>query len=498
LGITNQSLWTDEAISAFFADHARLGHLDSFGGVSGITNMPIYHLLLTAWVDIFGDSEQSLRSLNLPFACLFIASIVFVCSHSASRLRYFVAALFCIYPLLIYYVNDARPYTALLGLSTAATVSFLTFIDKPSQFAAWTLFFFSLAAVGTHLFGALCPLSLFTCILLRSDIRRVVMSAWRKWIAPLVLSGAITAIAFTFYVAGGGIASKVQIASSNPEIPINRPSGWNNIAFVLYEWLGFSGLGPPRNDMRVHSSLPTFLPYGGWIAVGFLSCASLALLLLRSASSPAIRNARTLLESSGISLLLLFVAARIMHFGFLGRHVMSLIGVACCSITLMLLAPETKLTRLCGALLMCAWTISSARLLYLYSYGKDDLRTAVQMASNTHLPILWNVNITDPDPGYYNCGDPLHYASLWFAPPPLRSYDHWKLSTAVHRLQLGSSKDLNSQVMGLKSGRYVLVKGKPDLADPRGLWAKKISEWHPRLLNRLNGYDVLIVDVPQH
>jgi hypothetical protein len=126
--INNQSLWMDEAYSAFLADHAPLGHLKPFEAVSGISIMPGYHLLLTAWVDVWGDSERALRSLNLPFAFLFITSIFYLCWRSRSPSRYFVAALFSMFPLLIYYVNEARPYTALLGLSTAATVSFLAFI----------------------------------------------------------------------------------------------------------------------------------------------------------------------------------------------------------------------------------------------------------------------------------------------------------------------------------------------------------------------------------
>jgi len=63
-------------------------------------------------------------------------------------------------------------------------------------------------------------------------------------------------------------------------------------------------------------------------------------------------------------------------------------------------------------------------------------------------------------------------------------------------LRLGSQIDVDAQVDHIAPGRYVLVRGKPDIADPMGLWAVKIADWNPMLVNRLNGFDVLLVDVP--
>jgi hypothetical protein len=496
--VNNRGLWTDEAISAFFADHARLGHLDEFNGlITGIFNMPVYHLLLAAWASVWGDSEIGLRSFNLPFALLFIASILILCWRSQNRYRYLVAGLFSIFPLLIYYVNDARPYVALLGLSAACTVSFLTFIEEPSKGAARLCIVFGLLAIGMHLFGGLCMLSLLVFICLRTDARRKVITTWRLWMAPFLFATVLSALSLIVYVKGKGIASKASLALVNPDTPLNLASNWKNLTFVSYEWLGFSGLGPPRNDMRIHPNLHTFLPYTGWIVVGLVACALLGLLLLQDAQSQEIKNARTLLSASGISLLIFFFAARVMHFGFYGRHVMSLIGVGCCGIALLLLAPAIKLSRVALVALLLAWAISSVRLVKTYGYGNDDLRTAILVAKNTHLPILWNANLDDPDPAYYNAGDPRESPRVWFVPPPLRSRGHWSLATPFHRLRLGSQQQVDDQAARLMPGRFVLVKGKPDLADPAGLWAVKFAKWNPRLLNRLNGYDVLVVDIPR-
>jgi hypothetical protein len=460
--------------------------------------MPLYHLLLAAWVSIWGDSERALREFNLPFALLFIASIMVLCVRSSRHSRYWVTILFSVFPLLIYYVNDARPYIALLGLSTAATVAFLSFVDRPSRSAAWCCFLFSVCTVAMHLFGALCPLSLLIFICIRRDARRQLIPAWRMWIAPLSVALALSSIIFGYYLTHKGIASKASTAATYPDLPINLPSSWKNVAFVLYEWLGFDGLGPPRNDMRIRPTMSTFAPYLGWIILGLSACTLLAVWFMRASPSPETRNAKSLLIASGISLLILFVAARSMHFGFVGRHAMSLIGVACCSMALMMLPCESKLSRIAFSVMLIAWTISSARLLFIYPYGKDDLRTAIQAARSTNLPILWNASVFDPDPGYYNAGDPVDLPSLWFVPPPVRSREHWRLATKIHRLELGPAEYVDEEARRLAPGAYVLVRGKPDLADPKGFWAHEFSEWHPRLLNRLNGYDVLFVDVPKH
>ena len=50
-------------------------------------------------------------------------------------------------------------------------------------------------------------------------------------------------------------------ASVNPDTPGNMVSTWKNVVFFFYETLGFSGLGPPRNVLRVHAGVDSFHGY---------------------------------------------------------------------------------------------------------------------------------------------------------------------------------------------------------------------------------------------
>ncbi|HZL26307.1 MAG TPA: hypothetical protein VFC39_07240, partial [Acidobacteriaceae bacterium] len=69
--VTGQSVWVDEANSAWFASHARGWNPDQFRGLAAVPEMPLFHVLLVGWVRVFGDSERALRAINIPFAGLF-------------------------------------------------------------------------------------------------------------------------------------------------------------------------------------------------------------------------------------------------------------------------------------------------------------------------------------------------------------------------------------------------------------------------------------------
>ena len=136
--VTHQSLWIDEAYSCWFADHAQGLNPAQFQGLAAVPEMPAFHLLLTAWVHLFGDSERALRTINLPFAALFLASILTLAYKTAGRLWWMCAMPFAVFPMLIYYVNECRPYTALLGLSAAAGTAFFLHLQSGSRRTAVT------------------------------------------------------------------------------------------------------------------------------------------------------------------------------------------------------------------------------------------------------------------------------------------------------------------------------------------------------------------------
>ena len=459
--------------------------------------MPLYHLLLVPWAHLFGDYEQALRAINLPFAAFFLGSLLWICRRPDTRFWWLPTVPFAFFPLLTYYVNECRPYVALLAVSAAAGAAFFSYIRSNSRAAAYLCSLFSLAAFSMHLLGILAPFMLVAYVLLCRDARARLMQTWREWIVPLgiTLPGYLALLIYYLHAKGEGIpmGGKVQ----NPETPTNLAANWKNVLFFFYETFGFSGLGPPRNALRVHAGLHTFHGYFGLVLIGVVAVVALGVLFWQASIKPGkIENTRTMIAATVAGLALLFVVARAIHFGFFGRHAMGIVGLICCFIVITL-AAEAVTSRVrwsVAVILTLVWGISSARLLLVYPYGKDDVRAALQAANSTGLPILWNGQV--PDAAYYGAYDTTNGRSQAFNVPGIIPTEHWKPTTTMHILYGLDQSDVDRRIAPYRGGKYVLVSGKPDASDPTGVWSKNRATWSPVLFRQYNGFDVWIVSIP--
>jgi hypothetical protein len=145
--------------------------------------------------------------------------------------------------------------------------------------------------------------------------------------------------------------------------------------------------------------------------------------------------------------------------------------------------------------LTATWGISSARLLIDYPYGKDDVRTALSIAKTTELPILWEAG--SQDAAYYGAYDFDSPQSEIFGVPPDRATEHWKRITPVYLLSGARQADADQVIRRFQNRNVVFVAGKADLFDPLGVWGKSVAAWHPRLINKLNGFEIWIVAIPE-
>jgi len=496
LFVTNQSLWMDEARSCWFADHGRILDIRDYQWLSAVPQMPLFHLLLFAWVRVAGDSERALRSMNLPFAALFLGAIALICRHRGGP-RWWLAALpFSVFPLLLYYVNESRPYAAILGLSTAATVSYLCYLDSESRKAAFLCGLFAVSALGMHILGGLTTLVLIAYSLSHYEARSKLAATWRKWLPTLALIAPGYLALFVYYVRIHGAGVPKYTGAAPSEIPGNVPSTWKNLGFFFYELLGFAGLGPPRNELRVHATAAMLIDYLPWLLVGIAACVALACLFLKWKGSADARQARGMFLAGLAGLLALFIVARAIHFGFFGRHAIGIVGVLCVALALVLctkqLSPRSR--AVASVMLALAWGASSARLLYLYNYGKDDPRSALAAAKATGLPILWDADISEA--AYYGGFDLSEPQSMTFFAPARHPVEHWKQLTPLHESLRWDEASIHQLIRDLPAGSYVLVSGKPDIFDPEGNWKKAMSSWEPVLINRFVGYEVRIITLP--
>ena len=252
--------------------------------------------------------------------------------------------------MLIYYVNEYALHTALLGLSAAAGTAFFLHLQSGSRRTAWCCSLLCLAAFSMHLLGLLaafvCCLWALVVILER---RQSGTWSWKRTVDRDLPSSR------RFLDISRSLFGHVRIKSEgipgsgppNPDTPGNVASTWKNVVFFLYETFGFGGLGPPRNNLRIHPSINKASAVIRSRCSLSLACAALLLWIVRHRGRSENQAAGVqLLICSGIGLFLLFLLARASHFGFFGRHGIVLTGMICCSIVLAISAQDTsRITR---------------------------------------------------------------------------------------------------------------------------------------------------------
>ncbi|MBX3001855.1 MAG: glycosyltransferase family 39 protein, partial [Caldilineaceae bacterium] len=119
-----QNLWYDEGVTAVVAQYD-LAALVRW--TADDIQPPLYYLLVSAWGQVAGWSEWSLRFPSLVFGVLLVPlmaalSRTLTRSRPASLLAALLAAL---HPLLLYYSQEARMYTMLAALCVLAGICVL-------------------------------------------------------------------------------------------------------------------------------------------------------------------------------------------------------------------------------------------------------------------------------------------------------------------------------------------------------------------------------------
>jgi hypothetical protein len=464
IAVTRQSLWIDEAFSAWFATYpTSLSMMKALLRTTGSdSQMPLYYLYLHVWVHAFGRGELALRLSNLPCAVVLLASISWV--SSVLLKRPYVWLLFSLSPFLWQYMNEARPYVAVMmasGLLTAAVLAYCLAPKKYGRIGPWIAIGTFTCAFGLYmLFAFLVPWILaFLALRNRGDLRRVL----RDWRGPALVFSPLLAIISGYY------AWRVAVGAGGTR----AAAGIKNIVFVLYEFCGFSGLGPPRNELRA-SAGGGLLAYWPWLALGSLPLLFIAFVGLYSKRH---RLARDYLLALGLSFVLAVLACEVAHFRFVGRHFAMYYPVLFV-VALITTEPRpgnrsTTLVTFTILALALAWAVSDARMIGMPQYRKDDYRcavsTAIKQARLKQAQILW---AADYRAAYFyglkgvelERDEPLTIQASWREPvswPILQDallVSNWK-------------QDQVCRYMSRRTVPVILVLGKTDLFDQAGGWS---------------------------
>jgi mannosyltransferase len=155
-GLGRQSLWYDEWLTT----EATAGGLgDLFRHVADREGIPPpYFLAMWAWVRSFGDGEVALRSVSalagiatIPLAYAVVRELLPQRGHPPAVVA---ALLVAVNPMLVWYSQEARPYSLLAALGAASLLAWarLWRRGRRSDLVAWALV--CAATVAVHYFAA--------------------------------------------------------------------------------------------------------------------------------------------------------------------------------------------------------------------------------------------------------------------------------------------------------------------------------------------------------
>ena len=447
--------------------------------------MLFYLSYMWGWVKIFGRGEVALRAANIPFFLLLIGSVAWASRHLLQRPYLWV--LFCLSPFVWFYLNEARPYAAVTAFSAATLVALLAYILHPEEhayWAPWCCLIALLCACGAHMLGVFLIPSLVVVVAesarTDSSFRRRFLRDW--WLPVLCCLPA-------FLVLGGFYA---WTSSHGVNKTIGNP-GLFNLAFVAYEFLGFQGLGPPRNQLRGGIQLSVIANYWFWLFIGLAALAVVAVMLLRKRPPPIVR---VLIISLAVGVAVAFAISRVQHFNVLGRHMAVFLPLVLLIGMFWLAGPTAKLPgrsiAVLTLVLAVAWGISDARLALLPQYKKDDYRgaasIALQRAGSTGAEILW---VADPHTAHYYGIEPMKDNH----PNEIGSTEG--LTLPVQRLAVDGrhwTRENAVTYLDTHPGPAILVMSKPDLYDDKGGWRFVIQQRQPSLLAQLNSFVLYQLD----
>ena len=270
-----------------------------------------------------------------------------------------------------------------------------------------------------------------------------------------------------------------------------RP-GFGNLAFAMYEFGGFQGLGPPRNVLRTEGGTH-FAGYWPLIGIGIVAWLTVSVYLVRLCRDRSRQTKASMLAAFAATMILFFVSAAAVNFHFWGRH------LAACFPLLVFALLQTvgkrqppgrgkRMESMAFILLAAAWIISDFRLVSLPEYAKDDYRAAVNLAldeaNRSHGTVVW---VADELCGrYYG----LDFENGMEDRP-------WRV---LGRAVLAENWPPPRLAGWLKNATYktpiIVVLSKPDTYDSYGTWTAAVRSLKARPLGSVNTFNLYVYNVP--
>ena len=208
----NESIWLDEGFSIRFAN-LNLSQIISLRD-NGLP--PLYYIILHWWINLFGDSEFSIRFPSVIFGFLAIFMIYKIGNQIFDKdVGMLSSLLLGLSVFHIHYSQEARTYSLSVLLTLLSMYFFIKLLKKRSHIALIGYILFSILLMYSHLFGLFIIISqniyLFTLFLLSKEDYKLNLKKW------LLIQTVLIAL-FAPWVKILAIQVLAEVKSSSPSV----------------------------------------------------------------------------------------------------------------------------------------------------------------------------------------------------------------------------------------------------------------------------------------
>ena len=368
LVISTQSFWMDEAITGIMALQPTPAAWWNAMRLCPDANqqMPGYMAYMWVWAKIFGGSEWFFRAANLPWLALGLLAI--------PRRQTLFKAIFLASPFIWFYLDQARPYAmqfsaGLLLFGCAGRLQSAVPADEKKLAAAYAFGLVLLA--GSTILGMIWAGAYLAATILFWGHEKSVR---------LLRENRSTALGAGIFLAAFASYYLWRVLCGNR--CAQRETGADTAAFVIYELLGFTGLGPGQVAYR-SQGLRAFLPFVPWLALYAVTTATVIWFGAKKMLQALPRRVwlGVMIAFAAVVLILIPVAV-LNHVRLMGRYFAPLVPLL-----LLLLATgfgelwlRGKIWRILAVVFISLQLASAVSLRFCDRHAKEDYREAAAAA----------------------------------------------------------------------------------------------------------------------
>ncbi len=379
IGINTKSLWGDECLVYKFINSSNAIEVlkKALNAPGSEKQMPLFLLFAWLWSRIFGLSEIAMRSVNILPAFLYMIYGYKITKAICKKKKVWLGTLFfLVNPMFIAYLNEARPYIALLSFALAIVYYSFYADDFNSKKNIILIHLFMLLGISFHLLFVF-SFCIYACGILYH---------WQKNDLKFKEHLKVFLVAILFYILLLGYMAFTFYYSSSSSIGNASGSVIASLIVSIYYIFGYGGLGLSRNDLR-SPSLSDLTP----IMIILILALTIVLMLfvialIKNIVKKPLKNRSFWVLLAAIILIVCFCLLSIVfNYSFWERHIISLSAIFIVLIVELISAYNMKYL---AVALIILFSISSMNFRFNYYYGNEDYKSIIEDLNKDNYVIM--------------------------------------------------------------------------------------------------------------